>query len=188
MEFVHDHVARPGKRWYHNWSDCGYHYSEFRTGVAQRLYRALINEILRESDLGLVLGERGRCEEVAGGDELEPMISGARQDDESGGSQHDDFMDALDLFRRRGASEAEKRSAIVILAGVLEERRELVKQTLLPKDEGTLFEIANKFNLRHRKANQQADYDTALYFQWIFYWYVSTIRLTDKIIARQAVA
>ncbi|MBY8854420.1 hypothetical protein K7G98_41740, partial [Saccharothrix sp. MB29] len=83
---------------------------------------------------------------------------------------HDDFLDALEMFRRRGATETEKRAAIVTLAGVLEERRDLVKQSLLPKDEGVLFEVANKFNLRHRKANQQTNYDTELYFQWIFYW------------------
>jgi hypothetical protein len=40
--------------------------------------------------------------------------------------------------------------------------RDLVKQSLLRKDEGVLFEMANKFNLCHRKADQQTDYDAEL--------------------------
>jgi len=182
-EFVHDHVARPMRRYYH--SNCGMHYSVFRREIAQKLYRARVNLIFTESSLDLMLNEHGRFEEVAA-DPLEPLIAGARSDPSSGGSQHDELQHAIEQFRRRGASETEKRSAIVALAGVLEERRDSVKASLLTKDEAALFEIANKFNLRHRKASQQVDYDTELYFQWIFYWYVSTIRLTDRILEHQA--
>ena len=51
---------------------------------------------------------------------------------------------AITLFRGRGADEHAKRSAIVTLAGVLEDRRELLKAELLRKDEGALFQIANE--------------------------------------------
>ncbi|PPK63328.1 hypothetical protein CLV40_12941 [Actinokineospora auranticolor] len=188
IEIIHDVIARPARAYFHNYGACGWHYQDFRTGVAQRLYRALVNEILGESNLGVALGEGGRCEEVAGGDELEPLIANARADGNSGGAQHDDFLDALDLFRRRRATETEKRAAIVTLAGVLEERRDLIRENFLQKDDRALFEIANKFNLHHRKVDQHNKYDVELYFQWIFYWYVSTIRLTDKILERQAVS
>lgn len=184
VEFVHDHMARPMRRYYHSYSSCGMHYSVFRREIAQKLYRTRVNLIFDESLLHLMLNEHGRVEEVAA-DALEPLIAGARSDRSSGGRQHDELQHAIEQFRRRGASEAEKRLAIVALAGVLEERRDLIKTSLLTKDEATLFEIANKFNLRHRKANQQVDYDAELYFQWIFYWYVSTIRLTDRILERQ---
>ncbi len=49
-----------------------------------------------------------------------------------------------------------KRSAIVTLAGILEEHRALLKDQL-GKDEGALFEIANRYALRHRKADQRGD-------------------------------
>jgi len=184
VEFVHDHVARPMRRYYHSFSNCGMHYSVFRREVAQKLYHVRVNAIFAESSLDLMLNEHGRFEEVAA-DALEPFIAGARSDSLSGGSQHNELRHAIEQFRRRGTSEIEKRLAIVALAGVLEEWRDLVKASLLSKDEAVLFEIANKFNLRHRKANQQVDYDTELYFQWIFCWYVATIRLTDKILRRQ---
>lgn len=48
------------------------------------------------------------------------------------------------LFRSRDASPESKRSAIFNLGRILEERRALIKEQL-GKDEGALFEIANRF-------------------------------------------
>lgn len=87
------------------------------------------------------------------------------------------------LFRGRNASEHEKRSAAVALAGVLEERRALLKAELMSKDEGALFEIANKFAVRHRNNAQRADYDP-VFLDWVFWWYLATVALTDRILAR----
>ena len=87
---------------------------------------------------------------------------------------------AISLFRQRDATREDRRSAVVALAGVLEERRELLKEQLLKKDERALFEIANKFALRHRKANQRGNYDDA-YLEWIFYWYLATVHLTRQL-------
>ena len=50
-----------------------------------------------------------------------------------------------------------KRSAVVALAGILEERRSLLADELLTKDEGALFQIANKFGIRHQRADQRDD-------------------------------
>ncbi len=59
----------------------------------------------------------------------------ARHDPTSG----DPVRHAVALFRRRGATAHDKRSAVVALAGVLEERRQLLKAQLLRGDEGALF-------------------------------------------------
>ena len=58
---------------------------------------------------------------------------------------------AVALFRGRAVSREEKRSAIVTLARLLEERRPLVEAALNKKDAGALFQIANEFDLRHRR-------------------------------------
>jgi hypothetical protein len=184
-EFIFDHVSRPMSRERHRYQSCGMHYADFRRGIAQKLYRWRVNVILSESIFDLTLNKHGRFEEVAS-DDLEPLVVGVHSDTDSGGSQHNELTHAVDQFRRRNASETEKRQAIVTLAGILEERRDLLKVELFKKDEGSLFDIANNFNLRHRDGKQKPNYDADLYFQWIFYWYVSTIRLTDKILERQA--
>jgi hypothetical protein len=91
------------------------------------------------------------------------------------------------LFRSRTADRETKRSACVALAGVLEQRRRLLKAELLRRDEAALFQIANEFAIRHRAANQCGDYDDA-YLDWVFWWYLATIELTNQLLARAAVA
>lgn len=43
---------------------------------------------------------------------------------------------------------------MLTLAGILEERLQLLKEELLSKDEGTLFQIANEFAIRHQDGRQ----------------------------------
>lgn len=45
-----------------------------------------------------------------------------------------------------------------------------------------LSEIANRYDLRHRKADQRGDYDEA-FLDWIFSWYLGTVELTNRIVA-----
>jgi hypothetical protein len=79
---------------------------------------------------------------------------------------------------------ATTRSTIVALAGVLEAHRSVLKQNPLKSDEGAPFDIANNFDLRHRKAYQRTDYDSAL-LEWIFHGYLATISLIQTPAARQ---
>lgn len=101
------------------------------------------------------------------------------QPDAAGRVQH-----AIALFRGRTATIEDKRSAIITLAGILEERRTLIKAELTSADEGVLFQIANKFAIRHRDDRQLADYDPA-FLNWIFWWYLATVDLISRIIGRQ---
>jgi hypothetical protein len=94
---------------------------------------------------------------------------------------------SIALFRKRAATVEDKRSALVTLAGILEERRQLIKDEMASADERTLFQIANKFAIRHRNAHQQADYDP-VFLDWIFWWYLATIELTNRIVHRKTTA
>ena len=101
------------------------------------------------------------------------------------GPDGDETRHAVALFRARDAGVEHKRSACTTLARVLESRRRLLKAELFRKDEGALFQIANEFDLRHRGADQHTDYDAA-YLDWIFWWYLATVELTDQLLNRQA--
>jgi len=184
IEVLHDLVARPRARHLHSYSGCGWHYSAFSLQAGQVLYRWRVNRVLDRSDLGLCLADEG---DDAG--RLVAVTDMARMDLTSSmvgrtdPGTSDVVRHAIALFRGRNASEHEKRSAAVALAGVLEERRALLKAELMRKDEGALFEIANRFAVRHRNDAQQADYDQA-FLDWVFWWYLATIELTDRILAR----
>jgi hypothetical protein len=69
---------------------------------------------------------------------------------------------------------------------VLENRRPLLKEHLVKKDEGTLFRLANEFGIRHQNAQQQADYDP-VFLDWVFWFYLATIELSDRFLAREEI-
>lgn len=185
IEAMHDICALPLRGWYHPFMNCGWHALEWSTEAGQRIYRWSINRILARTELAVVLAEEGedvgRVIQDPGGAQSALL---ARMAGRAYTTMVDEVAHAIALFRARDADVSAKRSAIVTLAGVLENRRELLKSSLLRKDEGALFTLANEFDLRHRKPDQRRDYDEA-FLDWIFHWYLATVELSDRILARQ---
>jgi hypothetical protein len=188
VEVFHDLVVRPASREYHDFASCGWHYSDFATGPARRLYRWRVNRLLAASTLGLRLADSGedlgrlvRVEPTGLEDLPEKALETATPD------TADRVRHAIALFRSRIAGLEERRSAVIALAGILEERRGLLKVELLTKDEGALFQIVNGFAIRHQGADQRGDYDSA-FLDWLFWWYLGTVQLTNQLLARQASA
>ncbi|WP_331727717.1 hypothetical protein [Streptomyces sp. NBC_01176] len=182
IEVFHDLVSRPRKRWPHSYNNCGWHHSEFHNGPARILYRWQVNQLLRAAGIEYEL--------AAEGEDLGRLV--AVTDDARSQLVHRVLNDsapdittrtrhAIALFRGRDTSTESRRSAIVALAGILEERRALIKEQVGRPDEGALFEIANRYDLRHRRAGQRGDYDEA-FLDWIFWWYLATVELTNRLI------
>lgn len=187
IEVLHDLVSRPRSRQFHSYAGCGWHHDDYSTATGQILYRWSVNRLMERTTLGLRLADEGedlgRLVVMTDAARSELVQTVAQRSDPATG---DVVRHALALFRSRGATEHDKRSAVLALAGVLEERRSLLKSELLRKDEGALFQIANEFAIRHRKEGQKPDYDPA-FLDWVYYWYLATIELTDKVLARQRV-
>ncbi|MCC8251604.1 hypothetical protein [Saccharothrix luteola] len=184
VEVLHDLAARPQTREMHPYAGCGWHHGQYSVETGGAVYRWRVNRLLERSDVHLRLADDG--EDVG---RLVAMTDDARTElmhstlDRQEGEVTDQLRHAIALFRARGADKHQKRSAVVVLCNVLEERRKLIRDELLGKDEDALFQIANKFNLRHQNEAQRADYDPA-FLDWIFWWYLATIELTDRIAAR----
>jgi hypothetical protein len=184
VEVYHDLSARPIRGWIHTWSGCGlFHPNRYSQSSGQRIYRWQINTVLEASGLDLRLAEQGedvgRVRRVlpSGLDELANALAEDNADGEP------EVPHAIAMFRRQSATREDRRLAVVGLARVLEERRPLLKLHLLSKDESALFQIANQFDLRHRKADQMSDY-TVEYLDWIFHWYLATIGMIDSIVGK----
>lgn len=186
IEVLGEFVAAPQARSLHPFGNCGWHHRDFNVRMGRDLYFWVINRLLDRSPIDLRLAtsgeDRGRLVEVHGmarDDLVAATVEGADE------KNRDAVEHAVSLFRRRGAAIEEKRSACMTLAGLLEDRRPLLKSRLFRRDEGALFQIANEFNIRHRNATQQGDYDP-VFLDWIFWWYLGTIELTDRIVARES--
>lgn len=189
IEVLHDLVARPqAEATFHTWDECGRHHSDFDISSGRLVYRWRVNKLLGRSTLNVRIAEEGedvgRLVAVTDDARTELVQSVVARD--SNGETGDQVRHALALFRQRGADKHQKRSAVVALAGVLEERRRTVLDKYLTKgDRGALFQIANEFHIRHQGANQMSAYND-FFLDWIFWWYLSTIELTDRIVADQA--
>jgi hypothetical protein len=187
IEVFHDLAVRPRERNMHSYSGCGWHYSAFNSDTGRRLYRWQVNRLLDTAGLGLQLAgsgqDVGRLVYVSD-DARTELVERVLQTPDTGTA--DRVAHAITQFRGRDATEHDKRSAVITLAGVLEERRELIKAELGRKDEGALFTLANEFAVRHQRRGQQGDYDPA-FLNWMVWWYLGTIEVTNRILARQDV-
>jgi hypothetical protein len=184
IEAMHDLVARPRRRSWHDFHD-DWDYDDFTRATGQAVYRWRVNQLLARSALDLRLAadgdDVGLLVHTVGDhrDELVAAVLATPNPEDKAEVVH-----AVRLFRSRAATREDKRSAAVALARVLEDRRGLLKVELLSRDEGALFQIANQFDVRHRRADQHPDYDDA-YLDWVFWWYLATVELTNRLLARQ---
>ena len=184
IEALHDLVARPRWRGWHEF-DQHWDYRDFARAPGQAVYRWKVNELLFRSEVLLQLADSGSdCGRLvhAPGDARDDLLRRAVQSPEP---KVRDLVDhAVAQFRGRGATFLAKREATKTLADVLEHRRALLKSELFKKDEDALFQIANHFEIRHINERQKGDYDPA-FLDWVFWWYLATIELTDRLLDRQ---
>lgn len=184
VEVFHDLVARPRERWYHSYGNCGWHYRSFAVAPARALYRWRVNKILTGVGIPLRIArageDAGRLVHVVD-DDRAVLVDKVLLTAEA--PVRDQVRHAIALFRSRSATAQNKRSAVVALAHVLERRRDLLKAELLRSDEGALFRIANEFALRHENERQRSNYDP-IFLDWVFWWYLATIELTDRLLQR----
>ena len=184
IEALHDLVARPRWRGWHEF-DQHWDYQDFARAPGQAVYRWKVNELLFRSEVLLQLADSGSdCGRLvhAPGDARDDLLRRAVQSPEP---KVRDLVDhAVAQFRGRGATFLAKREATKTLADVLKHRRALLKSELFKKDEDALFQIANHFEIRHINERQKGDYDPA-FLDWVFWWYLATIELTDRLLDRQ---
>jgi hypothetical protein len=180
IEVLDSLVARPRSWEPHSYGQCPGHPGNFNTGAGQHLYRFRVNALLARTSLGVSLAESGSNQGLLVDVVPGPLAELISPDRWVADTSRTAIEHATGLFQRHGATKEDKKSATVALAGVLEERRPQIKKELTSADENSLFEIANRFGLRHQNAQQHADYREE-FLDWIFWWYLATIDLTSKI-------
>jgi len=175
MELLYDWISKPiphdGD--YHSWNQCGWHYSEFDQQAGRGEFRQEINEILLDYGSGFELSSQGEILALPeqGLDHLlRADLPGYDPQNVEGRVEA-----AIHKFRSRRSSLDDRRDAVRDLADVLEFLRPQLRQVLTRKDESDLFNIANNFGIRHHNEQQKTDYDQAVWYSWMFYYYLATI-------------
>lgn len=184
IEFLHDHVSKPLDGRFHSYSNCGWHYQEFDRGEGQRRFRDEINALLGDYRTGYELSCEGEILSKApiGFMPLHEGLDGLQFYP----SHVDPRIRAAERkFRRYGASLDDRRDAVRSLADVMERLRPQMKTLLTRKDEADLFEIVNRFGIRHHDLSQKVDYDQEVWLRWMFYHYMATIQAVLWFIRKQ---
>jgi hypothetical protein len=155
----------------------------FDKAAGQALFREEINPVLALASPPLELLPIGHVVELDEGHRAlyrDPVPDGTEAE------LRDPVEHALSLFLGRGATLEDKRVAVKQLADALEHLRPEVDEQLLSKDERDLFQIANRFAIRHNKPDQKRDYDKGVWLDWIFHVYLATVRAVLSVRDRPA--
>lgn len=182
IEFLYEHCSKPKDGHYHSYSSCGWHYNTFEKEPGRLEYREKMNKVLALYQSGYELSAEGEILALAdGGLEglFEAPVPGADPENVAARVEA-----ARTKFRRYRSSMDERRDAIRDLADVLEYLRPRLKTALASKDEADLFNIANNFGIRHHNDAQKTQYDKAIWYSWMFYYYLATIHAAVRLIEK----
>jgi hypothetical protein len=182
IEFLCEHVSKPTDGWYHSYGSCGDHFTAFARDEGRGEFRTHINRILSSYTDPYELLDNGDI--VARADlGLEPLLL-ADLPSTDPQNINGRVSAAIAKFRRHRSSFEDRRDALRDLADVLEYLRRDLKAVLLKQDESDLFNIANNFGIRHHNSQQKTEYDKAIWYSWIFYFYLSTIHASVRLIEK----
>ena len=174
IELLFDLVSKPIGGYFHSFSNCGYHWSKFDKQSGQTEFQQEINIILNDYEGGYTLSEKGEILIIGknGIKDLFEVEISTREPEKI----DEKIRYAIKKYRKYHASFEEKKESIRLLADVLEYIRPRIKLNLSKKDEGSLFEIANNFSIRHCNDGQK-EFENPAFLDWIFAMYLSTIYL-----------
>jgi hypothetical protein len=187
IEFLYDHVSKGTKGGYHNhFLECGWHYSEFSPHAGQQEYRLAVNELLKDYAEGFELSPKGEVLTLPNAQLL--ALMNTPLPDANPVNVTERVATAIHKFRGRSSSPDDCRDAVRDLADVLEYLRPQAKHVLQSKDEGDLFELANRFAIRHNNAEQKSQYDKRVWLSWMFHYYLATIHAVQHLLERKGAA
>jgi hypothetical protein len=165
IEFLYD---------YDEWNNCGWHYYEFDKAAGQTEYQVEMNRILGIFGDGFELKQNGEIHRKAPLGLTQVVENPVVTSDPENIDER--IKSAVSKYMRHSASIDDKKDAVRTLADVLEYLRNQ-GVTFCKSDDGTLFQIINKFDIRHHRKDQQGEYDKELFYEWMFFTFLSSINL-----------
>lgn len=168
IEILHNHIAR-----------YDIESQEYDFKQVQEEFREYINSILRFYDKGYFLNINGHILELPN-DGLLELLKSKNEVIESELTKNK-LETAMKMYLHHTSNREEKRKAINLLADIIEPFRYELQDILNEeweinknKHDNLIFEIVNKFNIRHNKTVM--NYSEEIWFDWMFHYYISVIK------------
>lgn len=187
IEYLYDHVSKPGEL-IDMTTDTGWNYSDYESynkEAGRTEYKSYVNDFLCLYRSGYELTKDGIILSL-GSDGIQNLIQAKLPVLGEKNIDHK-VQNAIIKWRNRDLSIHERREAIRELADVFEwlKKSNLLKSILCRKDESMLFEIANKFSIRHHNPKQHQNYDENVWYSWMFHFYLATYHAIARMIAKK---
>ena len=186
LEFLHDHASRPGVM-VDMTSETGYNYCDYDgydVGLGRAEFRKEANVFLGDYKSGFELTKDGIILAL-GADGLQHILSAeiVPYDEVNVDSK---VRGAIVKWRNRRLSLDEKKAAIRELADVFEwlKKSKKLENILDRKDDSAIFELANNFAVRHHNPNQKTNYDRAIWYSWMFHFYLATYHAVIRLLIK----
>lgn len=174
IEFLFQNVSKPVDGSYHDYSNCGMHWSTFNKKAGRNEYRERVNVVLSHYVKRFELSTTGEILHLPEQGFEQIFAADVPSTDEKITKR---VEAAMLRYRRHGSTIDDRRQAVRDLADVLEYLRPKVQTLLTNQDERDLFNLANNFGVRHHNDKQKTGYDQAFWLSWMFYYYLATIHV-----------
>ncbi len=186
LEFLYDHVSRPGEL-VSMTDETGWNYRDYDgydEGAGRADFRTKANAFLVDYKTGYELAEEGIV--VALGTDGLQHILNAEITPYDEANVDSKVRNAISKWRNRHSTLEDKRAAIRELADVFEwlKKTKGLTTVLDGKDESAIFDIANNFAIRHHNPKQKTNYDRAIWFSWIFHFYLATYHAAIRLLIK----
>ena len=187
IEFLYDHVSKPGELvWMTTESGYNYEdYGDYDDQAGQEEFRNKANTFLADYKTGFELTQDGIVL-ARGTDGLQHILDAEiiQYDDANVDNK---VRNAIAKWRNRHLSLSEKKEAIRELADVFEwlKKTKGLGGVLDGKDESAIFDIANNFGIRHHNPGQKTKYDHAIWYSWIFHFYLATYHAVIRMLIKK---
>jgi hypothetical protein len=186
LEFLYDHVSKPGESvpmttetgWNY------YDYDGYDEEAGRSDFREKVNGFLADYKSGFELTEEGTVLAL-GTDGLQHILNAEiiPYDEANVDSK---VRNAISKWRNRHLDLKDKKEAIRELADVFEwlKKTKGLTSVLDGKDESAIFDLANNFGIRHHNPEQKTNYDQAIWFSWIFHFYLATYHAAVRLLIK----
>ncbi|AKB29516.1 RpoS [Methanosarcina siciliae T4/M] len=177
IELLHDYVSRKYFAGVSEFAIEGVVY-EYDKKYGQRVYRTMVNDILRYYNGGYELSEDGEILKLSPLG-FETLVE---KDIETNDPENIDLRVkySISKFSRYNSSIEDKKDAVRTLGDVLEYLGKFGIK-LDNKDDSDLFKIINGFDIRHHNREQQRGYDKDAWYDWMFYTFLASIHVLLKL-------
>lgn len=172
MELLHDHVSTPQPN------------GSFDPNPAKADFREKLNELLNEYGDGFEMNGLGEIQRVP--DAGFHVLTRRELPSSAPKTVKDRVSAATRRFHNHGSTLDDRRAALKDLADAMEMIRPRAKLVLNRKDEDEIFQIMNQFGIRHAGNKQKTAYDDAIFFSWMFYYWLATIHACTRLIEQRA--